>query len=62
MKLADIDGRRMMDWLLAVQFANDRLDNVRVEFHVVGQGYELQAPGTGHLFIEPRREGENRGE
>lgn len=54
MRLADIEAGRMMDWMLAAFRANkDR--QFEVSFHVVGQGYELQAEGVDHLFIEPRR-------
>jgi len=54
MRLADIDGGRLMDWMLGAFKAN-RSKEFEVSFHVVGQGYELQAPGVDDLFIEPRR-------
>jgi hypothetical protein len=56
MKLADIDGGRLMNWLLGVQ--RERQGTCVIELHVVGQGYVLRAEGdddVDELFIEPRR-------
>lgn len=54
-KLADIDAGRLMNWMVAAAAHQEAGAKWDVEFHVVGQGYELQAPGIDHLFIEPRR-------
>jgi hypothetical protein len=54
-RLARIDANRLMDWLLAAGHASPESQRLEIELHVVGQGYELQAPNIEHLFIEPDR-------